>query len=1053
MAQASCNQEELDNGTCSLSDKEPAPRVQHCTLIPNKNESENQMKVPSNRKEIKLINKSHLKICSNPDCESKDNLRFAPYFVCAYFGLLVEKFNVRRVCQRCYRDAENHQSVLVKMLGDHKSIVLGPKKPKNQMVTIDDEECSEDSTESPEEVEIEGDIDNFVKYLVEKYRFEEQVDASLNHLEKRWINNKDKMAELDISHSKLEKNLDSLRKELYKSHEPKICLVDSIDVDTHGNVTKHNSTSSTVEAIQPLMPTCKQTALPPNGMFIHTQIKANQAIYAMRSSLLAPWGKGRVIRIKENTEMMYVIRFDTGGKPRTFPLKYLAYAESSPVQLTVGARVIAQYVEDKDGKLKPSSYYAGVIAEAPKTLNQYRYLVFFDDGYAQYCTHEQVTMVCQSSRDVWQDIHMNSRSFVLNYLKQYPERAMVKLQRGQTVKTELNGNWFQGRVETVDASLANIYFPSENRFEWIYRGSTRLHPLFDLLANAEARKNQGATRPTHNMALVHKKKNAPYVEYTRGDVDRSPPPSIAPLSLSSVPSPSTECVVRAVARKSTSKVLKPNSVSSVTPLLVDELTVNAEHKGRFKFRLNESYKNVAFEPHQCNSKCIEEFPYADGDNKNLNPLSIPMLCGWSREVAKQRHGERLSIIYRAPCGRRMRNMDEVHRYIRLTGSQLGVDLFCFDNFVHCFTEFEPEVVYSKINDITYGKENVRVSCVNSIDRSNPEYVEYSTERIPREGVNLNLDPNFLVCCDCTDDCQDKEKCQCWQLTIKATALGPSGKIDPTAGYNYRRLMQNVVTGVYECNSRCSCRKTCINRVAQRPLHLRLQLFRTERRGWGIRCLDDIPKGQFICVYAGQLLTEQEANEDGKQFGDEYLAELDLIESIEQAKDGYESDVDIDIDHESDISQSSGSDDSGEFSDISESKSLVPGQGHENKNDSSEKLSAHTLSSTAVRIIQKDDCQKKTRELYGPNEHCYVMDAKSTGNIGRYLNHCCKPNVFVQNIFVDTQDLRFPWVGFFAHVFIRAGTELTWDYSYQVDSVPDKKLFCHCGAKECRGRLL
>ena len=29
--------------------------------------------------------------------------------------------------------------------------------------------------------------------------------------------------------------------------------------------------------------------------------------------------------------------------------------------------------------------------------------------------------------------------------------------------------------------------------------------------------------------------------------------------------------------------------------------------------------------------------------------------------------------------------------------------------------------------------------------------------------------------------------------------------------------------------------------------------------------------------------------------------------------------------------------------------------------------------------------KKTRELYGENEHCYVMDAKSTGNIGRYLN--------------------------------------------------------------------
>ncbi len=60
--------------------------------------------------------------------------------------------------------------------------------------------------------------------------------------------------------------------------------------------------------------------------------------------------------------------------------------------------------------------------------------------------------------------------------------------------------------------------------------------------------------------------------------------------------------------------------------------------------------------------------------------------------------------------------------------------------------------------------------------------------------------------------------------------------------------------------------------------------------------------------------------------------------------------------------------------------------NENKNDNcSEKLSAHTLSSTTVRVIQKDDCQRKTRELYGPHEHCYVMDAKSTGNIGRYLN--------------------------------------------------------------------
>lgn len=63
---------------------------------------------------------------------------------------------------------------------------------------------------------------------------------------------------------------------------------------------------------------------------------------------------------------------------------------------------------------------------------------------------------------------------------------------------------------------------------------------------------------------------------------------------------------------------------------------------------------------------------------------------------------------------------------------------------------------------------MRVSCVNSIDRSYPEYIEYSAVRTPREGVRLNLDPGFLVCCDCTDDCQDKDKCQCCQLTIQVS---------------------------------------------------------------------------------------------------------------------------------------------------------------------------------------------------------------------------------------------------------------------------------------------
>jgi hypothetical protein len=79
------------------------------------------------------------------------------------------------------------------------------------------------------------------------------------------------------------------------------------------------------------------------------------------------------------------------------------------------------------------------------------------------------------------------------------------------------------------------------------------------------------------------------------------------------------------------------------------------------------------------------------------------------------------------------------------------------------------------------------------------------------------------------------------------------------------MCMNLVTfDICLCCYRCKCAKnennTCLNRVAQQPLQLKLQVFKTADRGWGIRCLNDIPQGGFICIYAGRLLTEQGANE-------------------------------------------------------------------------------------------------------------------------------------------------------------------------------------------------
>lgn len=58
--------------------------------------------------------------------------------------------------------------------------------------------------------------------------------------------------------------------------------------------------------------------------------------------------------------------------------------------------------------------------------------------------------------------------------------------------------------------------------------------------------------------------------------------------------------------------------------------------------------------------------------------------------------------------------------------------------------------------------------------------------------------------------------------------------------------------IYECNKRCKCcAQMCTNRLVQHGLQVRLQLFKTQNKGWGIRCLDDIAKGSFVCIYAGE----------------------------------------------------------------------------------------------------------------------------------------------------------------------------------------------------------
>lgn len=54
---------------------------------------------------------------------------------------------------------------------------------------------------------------------------------------------------------------------------------------------------------------------------------------------------------------------------------------------------------------------------------------------------------------------------------------------------------------------------------------------------------------------------------------------------------------------------------------------------------------------------------------------------------------------------------------------------------------------------------------------------------------------------------------------------------------------------------------------------------------------------------------------------------------------------------------------------------------------------------------------------------YCIDARRYGNLARFINHSCAPNLLPVRVFVEHQDLHFPRIAFFANRDIEADEEL------------------------------
>ncbi|XP_059669331.1 histone-lysine N-methyltransferase, H3 lysine-9 specific SUVH5-like [Cornus florida] len=88
---------------------------------------------------------------------------------------------------------------------------------------------------------------------------------------------------------------------------------------------------------------------------------------------------------------------------------------------------------------------------------------------------------------------------------------------------------------------------------------------------------------------------------------------------------------------------------------------------------------------------------------------------------------------------------------------------------------------------------------------------------------------------------------------------------------------------------------------------------------------------------------------------------------------------------------------------------------------------------------------------------YTIDAAHSGNVGRFINHSCSPNLYAQNVLYDHENKRMSHVMLIATRLIPPLQELTYDYNYKVGQVLDvngnvKVKECHCGSRKCTGRM-
>ncbi|KAB8227034.1 hypothetical protein ETB97_007592 [Aspergillus alliaceus] len=154
----------------------------------------------------------------------------------------------------------------------------------------------------------------------------------------------------------------------------------------------------------------------------------------------------------------------------------------------------------------------------------------------------------------------------------------------------------------------------------------------------------------------------------------------------------------------------------------------------------------------------------------------------------------------------------------------------------------------------------------------------------RKGVSP-APSEFIGGCGCSEYC-DPKTCLCSEREDGSTInIIPyqQAKDRPDILVLTPEILKRTIM-IAECGALCACDKNCWNRVVQRGRTVKLEIFDTGVRGFGLRSPEYIRAGQFIDCYLGEVITKKHADvreEIALKKGHSYLFGLDFSPEVEE----------------------------------------------------------------------------------------------------------------------------------------------------------------------------